>query len=171
MNGIRPEEEVPGAWNELMLYLLDKIRASLRVDSAVVVTTQVRTKKSADPGRLFARGTTSSAERVSDFFDTKIVLSRTEVEDYLYKMCVDIKKSALGAPARYLEVPATKGHGIEVELDFVNVAKAREVIELRGPRMYFGDRFIGMGARGAAQTLMRDSYLMSEIFKSMLPQE
>ena len=83
LNGIRPSQEEPGAWNEHMLFLLDKIRLGLSVDSAAVVTTQVRTRRSAEPDKIFARGTASSARRVSDFFDTKIVLSRTEVEDYL----------------------------------------------------------------------------------------
>jgi RecA/RadA recombinase len=163
LNGIRPEKELPGHWNDMMFWFLSQVRNALGPESSCVVTTQVRAKTSADPGKLFSGGTDTSAKRLTDLFDARLEISRTGVGEYLYTMGVDIKKNTGAPPARYLEVPATKGHGVEVELDFVRVAKSRGVIDLRGPRMFFGSRFLGMGERGAAQLLMRDRRLQEEI--------
>lgn len=168
LNGIRPEVEDPGAWNELMLYLLDKLRQSMPVDACMVTTSQVRTKRSAEPGRLFSSGTDTSARAFKDLFETRLELSRVEVGDYHYTMGVDIRANGLSRASRYLELPATKGHGVEVELDLVRVAKAEGVVDLRGPRMFFKERFLGMGERGAAQLLMRDRGLRNLISLAIL---
>jgi RecA/RadA recombinase len=168
VTAVRLEDEQPGEWNEFMLSLLSRMRSLLSVESCVVMTSQIRVKRSADPRRYFGGVVDSASRRLADLFSMRLELSRSEVTDKTYRLAINIVSNTLGPPATIVEVPAKKGSGVDLTLDLVRVAQKTQVIERRGPKYYFGSFYLGIGEQGAAVTLRYDSDLQLELIGQLL---
>jgi RecA/RadA recombinase len=154
LSAMQPLNVDPQSWNEAAYDLL-----GLRVadQSAMVVTNQVRARRSMDPNKRFASGTESSARWVHDMYVTRIELSRKEVRDTEYTLVANIVANQLARPAVWVEIPATKGGGVDVALDRLRAAVRAGVVKQKGPRFYVGFFHLGLGeAQAAAELELND---------------
>lgn len=164
LTSVRPSEDFDGAWNEFWFRILQRMKTMIRPGSAFVATSQVRNKNISG----FSNKTKSTSVRLNDLFDCSLALERHSVGELDYTLVVDIKRSSQSPPGVVLELPSTKGLGIQYHLDAVRLAKQVGVLELRGPKMYFRGRCIGAGERGAADTVMRNQALYGELLEAVL---
>jgi recombination protein RecA len=167
ITALRFEDEQPGEWNECMFGMLQRLKEQTTARSCVVVVSQVRARRSADHRRAFAGGTESASRRLTDLFSLRLELSRQEVTDKHYSMLVNVVRNTLAQPASLIEVPAEKGAGIDVNLDLIRVARKLGLIERRGPQYYFKEFYLGIGERGAADTLVYDPDIQLRIFEAI----
>jgi recombination protein RecA len=139
-------------WRITILDLLRRANDRISASSALVVTSQVRARKSVDPVKTFAGGTESASRGVLEEFMTRLELSRREVQDDRYTMVVNVVANVFGPPARFIELPAVKGSGIDTDLDLIRLADELGLIERKGNWYQLGDRLYH-GAHAAARAL------------------
>jgi recombination protein RecA len=153
ITGVRPEVDEYANWRWMVGSWMMAIHSKIPIDSAIVLTNQVRARRSAVPSKLFAGGTDSAAKRIAGLFDCRLSLSRDAVTDYEYDMVIDIVSNTLRSPSRIFTVPVRKGKGIDVWRDLVRVAAQLGVIEQRGSWYYYETATIGQGEEVVARHL------------------
>jgi recombination protein RecA len=154
--GLRPRDDQFGAWRHMLGSWISAVQPRISVDSALVMTNQVRVKRSIHPSKMFAGGVDSTAQKIARMFDTRISLSRDEVTDTRYNLVIDIVSNVLRTPAKLLMVPVVKGRGIDVWRDIVKVASAVGVLELSGSWYSYGGDSICQGEETMARLLESD---------------
>ncbi len=141
---LRPKVDEYNNWLGMWLSFFESVQMEPR--SSIIMVNQVRARRSVDPNRGFAGGTDSTARRISNFFAARMELSRENVTEFDYDLVVQIIANVLRPPMSYIEVPVTKGEGIDVWRDLVRVARKVGVIELRGSWYYYiGPRSAELG--------------------------
>ena len=117
----RPQDDSPGHWNELIESFLLRVSQVLDSQSCVLMINQVRVPPSLnlDRSKFFAGTTDSAARKIASHFATRLELSRTEVTDDRYSLVVNIVSNTLAPPGMIVELPFTKGQGVNRELDYV----------------------------------------------------
>lgn len=163
MTSVRPLQDFDGQWIETWSRILQMMKTTLKPGSAFIAVSQVRMRNP-----RVSRALKSSARQIDGLFATSLHLAKHSVGELEYTMVVDIKKSATSVPGVVLELPATKGFGIQYHLDAVRLGKEVGVLEVRGPNVYFKDRRIGAGEYGAAESVMRNPVLYGELLEAVL---
>ena len=148
------------AWRHLIAEMLQVSNAEMHLTSAMVVTSQVRVRKSANPAKMFAGGTDTASRAVADGFAMRLELSREDLKDDSYTMVVNVITNMLGPPARYVRLPIRKGLGIDHDLDLVRVAAELGVVDRKGPwyRLYDGGQS-HHGEEAAARALEPEEWV------------
>jgi recombination protein RecA len=149
--GLRPKKDMD--WWAMMHDFLDATLTDMSPGSCLVMVNQVRARKSMDPRKMFAGGTSSAAVKLADMFTTRLELTRENVSDEHYDLNVHVVSSVLRAPASYVRVPVTKGTGVDVWIDLVRAAAEVGVVEKRGNWYYYLGQRLGNGEWQAGQTL------------------
>ena len=149
--GLRPKKDRD--WWAMMHDFLEATLTDLSPGSCIVMVNQVRARKSMNPQKLFAGGTSSAAVKLADMFDTRLELTRESVSDEKYDLNVHVVSSVFRAPASYVRVPVTKGKGVDVWIDLVRAATEVGVVEKKGNWYYYSDERLGNGEWQAGQTL------------------
>jgi len=159
---LRPIDDSPMAWNEQVFKFLNLVRQSCRMGSSLIVVNQVRF------GRM-GRMPESAARWVNDMFSTRIELSRKDVQEREYQMVVNIVTNQARCPAVLVEVPVTKGFGIDTYLDMVRLAAVKRVIGRQGSFYKLEDGLVVQGERAAAEALSqpKNSRLLELIWSSI----
>jgi recombination protein RecA len=165
---LRPKGQEAAEWNEMMLELVVRMRALLSVESCVVMTSQVRTRRSVDARNHFGGIVDSASRRLADLFAMRLELTRTDVSETEYTQVINIVANTIGPPATVVEIPAKKGHGADLALDLVRVAGQMGMIERRGPKRYLEDQYLGIGEKGAAEQIAYDPDLQLELIGRIL---
>ena len=149
------EDKYSAKWNTMLFDWLNECTQNLGHNSCVVMTNQVRAKRSKQPGKMFAGGSDSSAKKVAGLFDTRLELTRGSITDKSYELSINIMANSLAMPMSFVEVPVTKGYGIDTWKDLVRAALIVGVIEQRGSWYYYnGDcRALGIPSRQLGQGL------------------
>lgn len=155
------------SWNEMMLWFFKKLNHYIGPRKCVVMTSQVRTKKSAVPGRSFSHGTESASRRLVDLFSTRLHLSTTEEKTTEYVLEVDIVSNILGRPGQVIALPAEKGTGINTGMDLLELAMANGIVDQKGSRFYHNEQMIGHGRTTAAKNIAFFSDLANDIWKDL----
>jgi hypothetical protein len=102
---------------------------------------------------MFAGGTESYGKRITPLLSTRLELSRTNVSDEKYTLVVDIVANLATPPASVLELPVTKGKGVDRWVDIVRVATGVGILTKRGPWYFWGRDAIGQGEKAVAKYL------------------
>jgi recombination protein RecA len=177
--GLRSSEDVYATeWNYCIREWMYDLSKALGLHSCVVMTNQVRAKKSVDPKKSFAGGTDSTARRIAGMFDTRLELTRSNVSEHRYNMNVNIVANWLAMPATFVEFLVKKGKGVDEWIDLVKVAVKVGVIEKRGSWYYHvGDSFalgrpggkLGQGVEEAAHALrcLRGVVVKEEVLRAV----
>jgi hypothetical protein len=131
-------------WQEAADYLLTH-SSSMPATSCIVVTSQVRQRKSAVPGKLYGRGTSSASRSVESGFVTRLELSRREVSENEYTMDVLVRRHLAAAPGKVIDFPVTKGQPIDVGIDLLMLGIENGTVHQRGAFYYIGDTVLGCG--------------------------
>lgn len=139
-------------WKDMVLDLLKQVNEKVSIHSALVVTSQVRARKSVDPAKTFAGGTESASRGVLEEFQTRLELSRRDVQDKQYTMVVNVIANVFGPPAKLIELPVVKGTGVDLDLDLIELAVEFGLIEKKGSWYFIIDKFYH-GAYAAAEAL------------------
>ena len=134
------------SWKDTVRTMIQLVNERVSIHSALVVTSQVRARRSTDHHRTFAGGTESASRGVLDEFLLRLELSRQEVHDASYTMVVNVVANVLGPPARFIKLPVNKGSGVDHDLDLIEVAAELGLVERKGTwyrlddegRMYHG---------------------------------
>lgn len=142
---LRPSDDYPGAWMKTMYEWVSDLPNVLRHQSNVVMVNQVRAKKSVDAKKFFAGGSDSVARKMVDMFDARLEVSRSNVDESSYTMHVNILASSFGAPARVVDLPASKTHGVDLRRDLVRAALAAGVMSRAGSAYYLDGEYLAMG--------------------------
>lgn len=117
--GLRPKKEGDD-WAAKVLKFIHEAQQYMGPRSCVVMTNQVRARRSVDPNKFFAGGTDSTARRIAGCFSARMELSRENVKDSTFDMVVHIVSNILKRPMTYVTLPVRKGLGIWSELDVVD---------------------------------------------------
>lgn len=147
-------------WRDLVYDMVQEATNTSHSTSTMIVTSQVRARKSVDPRRMFAGGTDTASKAIADTFVTRLELTREGITEDSYILVVNILSNVFKNPTRIVSLPALKGFGIDQELDLVRFSAEKGVIEKRG-NWYttFGE--ILQGEQKAALYLKtnRDAYM------------
>jgi len=163
LTGIRPED---GSWWCMVLAWLESL--SFGTNSSVVVTNQVRARRSVDPNRFFASGTDSTAHRIAGYFSTRLELSRQSVTEHEYDLSINIVANLYSAPHKIVMLPVVKMKGIDVWKDVVRVAIQMNVLQENAGHYYYGGEHIGHGEEAMARLLESNVNFGAEIFNQTL---
>lgn len=149
-------------WMESMTSLMDTVEARMLPGCCLVVTSQVRRRRSFDR-RTFLSSTESASRSFVDRFDARLELSRESVTENTFDLIVHIVSNKLAPPGQFLDFEAVqKGGPICVGRDLLKLGLKTGVIENRGPHYYLDDSRIGLGQEEAAATL-KDPKLFQEV--------
>lgn len=151
-------------WNVAALELVEALAHESDPASLTIVSSQVRTKYY--QGRPTAR-VRSASSRLVDLFSASLELSRTDVQETEYTLCVDVKANVLDRPGRYIEVPATKGSGVKVEHDLLDRLTSVSVLERVGNYWRMDGVSFGPGHRRAAVQL-HELQLFEPLYEHLL---
>jgi len=168
--GLRPKNDEYDNWARMMLSWLSHVAPQIGQNSCIIMTDQVRARRSVDPSKFFAGGTDSTARRIAGIFDQRLELSREEVSENKYQLVINIVANTIKPPARYVQLPFVKGDGIDWWRDVVKAAEKVGVLNKNGSWYYFGDYRLGQGEDQAArrleqETMMDSDALVREIFE------
>lgn len=157
-------------WRDLVQGIFEDVNEHCHWSSALLVSSQVRARKSVDPVKTFAGGTESASRSVLDLFSLRLELSRGGVQDETYTMSVNVLANVLAPPARLVELPSIKGRGINHDLDLIRFGSEMEVITRRGSWYRFFEQETHQGEEEAAAALkgsvVRDM-ILKEIYRKM----
>jgi recombination protein RecA len=120
-------------WLGVVTDILDDVNNKAPPSSVMVLTSQVRARKSANHAKAFAGGTETASRRIVDRFSVRLELSRDHVSETEYTMVLNIISNILGPPAKFINLPAIKGRGVNHRLDALRVAAELNLIEKKGP--------------------------------------
>jgi len=162
---LRPEDDSPGVWNQMIEHYLNETIPVLPRGSAVLMVNQVRARRSVDPDRFFAGGTDSAAKKVASQFATRLELSRTDVRDDTFTMIIDIVANQATQPGRILTVPFRKGHGVDTMLDLLREAVNLGVVIKEGTWYRYRGVGLGQGEDKAAFSL--PSSIVPEVYRAL----
>jgi len=151
--GIRPEKDEYANWAIMILSWLEHVVPRMGPSSCIVMTNQVRVKRSVDPTKMFAGGTDSTARRIAGIFDQRLELTREEVSEDRFTLVVNIVANTLRPPARFVQLPFIKGEGVDGWRDLVRAAAEVGVLEKRGTWYYCADMKIAQGEEATARSL------------------
>jgi hypothetical protein len=161
--GIRPET---GSWWLAMLSWFEGMACALGENSGVVMTNQVRVRRSVDPRKFFAGGTDSTAHRIAGCFDVRMELSRENVTVETYDMVINLVANLYNAPHQIVTLPVIKREGIDVWRDVVRVAARAGVLEERAAHYYYLGTRLGHGETEASKQLAGG--IGNEVFNKLL---
>jgi recombination protein RecA len=119
VTALRPKFDDRNHWLQLVSLFLDDVSGCLGRESCLVIVNQVRMHRSVDPSRFFADQTDSAARKITNRISTRLELSRSAISDDHFTMGVNIVANTLARPCRVQELPFTKGHGVNRELDYL----------------------------------------------------
>lgn len=151
--GIRPEE---GSWWQAMLSWFEGVASKMSPDSGIIMTNQVRARRSVDPRKFFAGGTNSTAHRIASYFDVRMELTREGITEHTYDLVVNLVANLYSAPHKIVTLPVIKERGIDVWKDVVRVAGELGILEERGAHFYYMGISLGHGEEAAARSLEYD---------------
>lgn len=120
-------------WLDVVGDILEEVNGAMPPTSVMLLTSQVRTRKSVNPKMKFAQGIETASRRLVNQFSARLELSREQVSENDYTLVVNVIANTLGPPAKYIRIPVTKGLGIDHCLDAVRVAAEIGVIDKNGP--------------------------------------
>jgi len=166
--GLRPYEDRFGNWRAMLGSWLLAVHPMVSLDSAVVITNQVRARLSSDPAKMFAGGTDSTAARIAGMFDCRMSLSRVSVMENTYDLVIDIVANTIRRPAKVFTVPVVKGKGIDVWLDLVRVASAVGVLGKSGSWYYYEKTSVAQGEEEVARLLENNKTAGSIVLEDTL---
>lgn len=145
-------------WRDTMLYMLQWANERINPYSALVLTSQVRARRSVDPAKTFAGGTESASRGILEEFSVRLELRRQEIRDDRYTMVVNVVSNILGPPARFLELPIIKGVGVDQDLDLVMLSVELGLLEKKGSWYQLGGKLYH-GVLAASQALKEQPQL------------
>jgi recombination protein RecA len=152
--GLRPEVDHPGCWKAMLCVFLETVLPELSDGSCIVMTNQVRMRKSIDPGRMFVGEVVdSTAKSVIDLFSARLELERQEVMIDRYEMAVKVVSSIFSVPSRVIYLPVVKGRGVHETLDLLRLAADLGVVEKAGSWYKWRECPLGQGEQAAAIAL------------------
>ena len=163
MTGIRPAKDDPGNWLGMVQEWLASV-STIPLSSLVLITNQIRQKRSCLAGQFFAGTTGSTARKIQRYFDTRLELDRDQVTDTTYNMVVNVVANLRSAPHKIVSLPVVKNSGIEVWRDVVRVAVISGVLTERSSYYYYLNSLIGHGEQDTAMKLST-TRLGGEIFE------
>jgi hypothetical protein len=149
-------------WLAAADYLLTN-SASMPATSCIVVTSQVRQRKSAIPGKLYSRGTRSASGSVENGFITRLELYRREVSENEYTMDVLVRRHIASAPGKFIDFPVTKGQPIDVGIDLLMLGIENGTVHQRGAFYYIGDTVLGCGKDVAGGVILTCQELTDKV--------
>jgi RecA/RadA recombinase len=155
-SGVRPENDQFANWRIMIGTWMAAIHSRIPVSSAVVMTNQVRAKRSMKPGKLFAGGYDSTAKKIASLFDTRLEVSRASVSDTKYDLVIDIVNNTLSRPMVLVTLPFVKGKGVDIWRDLVHVASVVGTLEQRGSWYYYEEVSVGQGEESVARLLEKN---------------
>jgi recombination protein RecA len=148
LTALRPEIEDASMWNEMIWAFLKMLTEALRPESCVIAVSQMRKGP-------YSSKPLSATKRFLDFFQTRLELSRKNVSDKRYDVIVNIAAHQLSLPARFVELPAIKGIGVDVPRDILRAAVSLQVLEKNGHWYSFGGNWkLGPGEDSARAWLL-----------------
>lgn len=151
--GLRPYDDQYANWRAMLGSWMAAVHPKISLDSAVVITNQVRVRVSVDPAKMFLGGTDSTAARIASLFDCRLELSRTSVTEGAYDLVVNIIANTLRRPSKVFTVPVVKGKGIDVWRDLVGVAVHVGVLEQKGSWYLYDGESVAQGEIEMARLL------------------
>ena len=158
-------------WAQLRWDFLSRAGEEISRNSSLIIVSQVRTRRSADPRKRYTNETESANRRVTDLFTVRLDVRRTAVTENDYEMMVDVVTNLYGLPANIVQIPAEKKWGIRYDLDFLRTAVLRGIVQQVGAWYYLtsGDVKFGPGADKAASQLMSNSMAKNEVLRIVYP--
>ena len=166
---LRPEEDEFGQWNLMIDTFLEVALPVLGRGSCIVMTNQVRTRRSIKPERFFVDGDIdSTARKIIDRFSTRLEVSRIDVTDSSFTMQVNIVANAYSRPATIIGLPFSKGSGVDTMRDLVRVARTAGVIEQSGSWYSFDDVSLGQGEGPATAILEVNPELAKRVLDQLM---
>jgi len=153
--GLRPKDDRPGQWNRMVWSFLDTALSLLGEGSCIVMTNQVRTRRSIQPDKFFVNGEVdSSSRRIVDSFSVRLELSRVDVKDTDYTMMTNIVSSIFSRPSSVIPLPVTKGEGVDTMMDLIRYGLELGVLTKSGAWIWLGEEEpLGQGEANAANRL------------------
>ena len=166
--GLRPEDDSPGNWKAMFYSFLNSATPKLGPRSCIVVTNQVRVRRSIDPRKMFVGAELdSTAKAIVDLFSARMMLERMDVMEDRYLMVVKIVASIFSVPSTAIYLPVIKGSGVNVPLDLLNVAIELGIIKKQGPWYEWRDHLLGPGTMAATTTLVAQPGLTDGILDDL----
>lgn len=151
--GLRPKKDEFDNWLKMMLSWLEQVVPRMGQFSCIIMTNQVRVKRSVDPTRIFAGGTDSTARRIAGIFDQRLELTREEVSEDKFTLVVNVVANTLRPPARFVRLPFIKGKGVDSWRDLVRSATTLGVLQQHGSWYSYEETTIAQGEEAVAQLL------------------
>ena len=141
-------------WKELVREFVKTATEMMRSSNCILMSSQVRTRKSADPRKTFAGGTDSASSRVASLFLTRLELSRANLSEETYDLVVNIIANELRMPGLVLKLPVKKGDGVLVDVDILRTAAELGIVKKAGSWFHGpGGEKLGQGELQAAENL------------------
>jgi recombination protein RecA len=154
----------PGeAWWEFIGDFVTSARESMGRGCCLVCTNQVRQKLSIDPGRTFVSDTESALRYDHDLFDTRLEISREQVSFKNYQMLIEVQRSPMARPGKWVKVGVRKGEGIELGMDLLDVALSLGVVTRAGSHFYFQGVRLGQGRKEAIHHMEQVGWMQDEM--------
>lgn len=147
--------------------LVQFTQSNMPASSGLIITSQVRHKRSIDPTRMFADGHDSASRSISDAFVVRLELSKTDVHDTEFRLVVNIVSNVLSSPGRYVVLPVHKGTGVMHVQDLVSFAEECGVITRSGSWYVLPDESKYQGLAAATLALKADKGLQQELLDSL----
>jgi len=166
---LRPRLDEFGSWNLMIDDFLEEAGSLLGARSAVVMTSQVRTRRSVRPGMSFVRGDVdSTSRRVVDRFSARMELGRSDVSERRFTMWVNIMASQFSRPGTIVSLEFIKGEGIDTMRDLLRLATAGGVVENRGSWYVFEEETLGHGEDAVTALLEAEPDLAKRILDRVM---
>jgi len=167
--GLRPHHDEFGNWTGMIATFLEVVLPALGEGSCVVMTNQIRMKRSVHPDKFFVNGQVdTTARRIVDSFSARLELGRMDVTETDYTMTINVVSSLFSMPSTVLSVPVVKGHGVDVMRDLVRVARDAGAITQAGTWYSWNDVSLGQGEEGAANLLTANPKLADRILDDVM---
>ena len=164
---LRPKIDEYANWAVMIEMFLRVALPALGPQSSIVMTNQVRARRSIGADKFFAGGTTSTARNIAGMFSTRLELSRLDVTEESYTMIVDIVANQDTPPSGIIHLPVIKGHGVDTMLDLVRVAAELGVVTKAGSWYELRDHnyHLGQGEKTAALALSKRPEIASWVLE------
>jgi len=167
--GLRPKKDEYGNWTGMLASFLEVVIPELGEGSCVVMTNQVRTKRSVHPDKFFVDGRVdSTARKVVGYFSTRLELTRIDVTENEYTMMVNVVANVYSHPSTILPLRVVKGHGVDTMLDLVRVAVEFGAIQQSGSWYMRGETSLGQGEHCAAELLRMNPELAKLVLDDVM---
>jgi recombination protein RecA len=154
--GLRPKDDTAANWRAMIYSWLDVLVPDIGLDKCVILTNQVRAKRSISPEKFFAGGTDSVAKKIAGLFDTRMELSRSAMSEDSYDLNINIVTNTISRPGRIVTLPFVKGQGIDIWRDLVRVASEAGILSKEGSWYRYKGALIEQG-EVATSKMLRDN--------------